>query len=170
MWLTRLCSIAWRSGTVPLAWKNVLVVSLYKKGDRRVWDHTPQPPRESLCQGTGEESSADSRTSDSGGTVRSWNTGPALFPFQGAGGFMGVCPTNPHVFCGFGEGIRLCPSRRPVGGALGVWGPGPVAKGCPVPVRPEQELDSHCRLSFVTGSIHNFLWTEFLGAVKYRKT
>ncbi len=35
---------------------------------------------------------------------------------------MGVCRTNPHVFCGFGEGIRLCPSRRPVGGALGVWG------------------------------------------------
>ncbi len=91
------------------------------------------------------KSSADSRTSDSGGTVRSCNTGPALFPFQGAGGLMGVCPTNPHVFCGFGEGIRLCPSRRPVGGALGVWGPGPVAKGCPVPVRPEQELDSHCR-------------------------
>ncbi len=115
MWLTRLCSIAWRSGTVPLAWQNGLVVSLYKKGDRRVWDHTPQPLRESLCQGTGEESSADSRTSDSGGTVRSWNTGPALFPFQGAGGCMGVCPTNPHVFCGFGEGFRLCPSCRPVG-------------------------------------------------------
>ncbi len=33
-------------------------------------DHTPQPPRETLCQGTGEENLADSRTSDSGGTVR----------------------------------------------------------------------------------------------------
>ncbi len=32
----------------------------------------------------------------------------------------------------------------PVGGALGVWGLGPVAKGCPVPVRPEQELGSYC--------------------------
>ncbi len=52
MWLTRLCSIAWRSGTVPQAWQNGVVVSLYKKGDRRVRDHTPQPLRESLCQGT----------------------------------------------------------------------------------------------------------------------
>ncbi len=33
---------------------------------------------------------------------------------------MGVCPTNPHVFCGFGEGIRLCPSGRPVEGTPGV--------------------------------------------------
>ncbi len=58
---------------------------------------------------------------------------------------MGVCPTNPRVFCGFGEGIRLCPSRHPVGGTLGVRGPGPVAKGCLIPVRPEQELGLHCR-------------------------
>lgn len=28
----------------------------------------------------------------------------------------------------------------PVEGALGVWSPEPSAKGCPVPVRPEQEL------------------------------
>ncbi len=143
-------------------------------------DHTPQPPQESLWQGAGEENSADSRTSDSGGTVRfssrSWHTGPALYPFQGAGGCMGVCPTNPYVFCGFREGIRLCPSRRPVGGVLGVRGPGPVSKGCPVPVRPEQELGSHCRqyirlvpsacwtpavLPFVTGSIHNFYGQNF---------
>ncbi len=47
-------------------------------------DHTSQPPREGLCQGTGKENTADSRTSDSGGTVwflsRPWNTGPALYP------------------------------------------------------------------------------------------
>ena len=57
-------------------------------------DHTPQSPWESLVQGTGEENLADSRTSDSGGTMRFsswlWNTGPALYPPQGAGGFMGV--------------------------------------------------------------------------------
>ncbi|MEQ2304125.1 hypothetical protein AMECASPLE_023776 [Ameca splendens] len=29
---------------------------------------------------------------------------------KGTRGFMGVCPTGPHVFCGPGEGIRLCPS------------------------------------------------------------
>ncbi len=57
---------------------------------------------------------------------------------------MGVCPTNPHVFCGFGEGIRLCPSGHPVEGTPGVWGPGSFAKGCPVPVRQEQKLGLHC--------------------------
>ena len=44
--------------------------------------------REGLLQGTGEENSADSRTSDSGGTMRfssgPRNTGPALYPPQGA--------------------------------------------------------------------------------------
>ena len=37
------------------------------------------------------------------------NTGPAPYPPQGARGFMGVCPTSPHVFCGLGESIRPCP-------------------------------------------------------------
>ncbi|KAK3526284.1 hypothetical protein QTP70_022683 [Hemibagrus guttatus] len=50
----------------------------------------------------------------------SWNTGPALYPPQGARGFVGVCPTSPHVFCGLGEGIRPCPLWHSVGGALGV--------------------------------------------------
>uniref|UniRef100_A0A3P9I175 Reverse transcriptase domain-containing protein n=1 Tax=Oryzias latipes TaxID=8090 RepID=A0A3P9I175_ORYLA len=35
-WLTRLCSVAWRSGTVPLDWQTGVVVPLFKKGDRRV--------------------------------------------------------------------------------------------------------------------------------------
>ena len=35
-WLTRLCSIAWQSGTVPLDWQTGVVVPLFKKGDRRV--------------------------------------------------------------------------------------------------------------------------------------
>uniref|UniRef100_A0AAQ6INE0 ribonuclease H n=1 Tax=Anabas testudineus TaxID=64144 RepID=A0AAQ6INE0_ANATE len=35
-WLTRLCSIVWRSGTVPLDWQTGVVVPLFKKGDRRV--------------------------------------------------------------------------------------------------------------------------------------
>ncbi|KAI3351808.1 hypothetical protein L3Q82_020641 [Scortum barcoo] len=43
-----------------------------KRGPESVFqlqrDHTSQPPREGLCQGTGEENSADSRPSDSGGT------------------------------------------------------------------------------------------------------
>ncbi|KAK3535249.1 hypothetical protein QTP70_005957 [Hemibagrus guttatus] len=60
-WLTHLCNIAWRSGTVPLDWATGVVIPLFKKGDRRVCsnyrgNHTPQPPRESLFQSTGEES------------------------------------------------------------------------------------------------------------------
>ncbi|KAK3543983.1 hypothetical protein QTP70_032745, partial [Hemibagrus guttatus] len=35
-WLTRLCNIAWRSGTVPLDWATGVLVPLFKKGDRRV--------------------------------------------------------------------------------------------------------------------------------------
>ncbi|KAK3545682.1 hypothetical protein QTP70_010761 [Hemibagrus guttatus] len=35
-WLTRLCNIAWRSGTVPLDWETGVVVPLFKKGDWRV--------------------------------------------------------------------------------------------------------------------------------------
>ncbi|KAK3561338.1 hypothetical protein QTP86_030637 [Hemibagrus guttatus] len=35
-WLTRLCNIAWRSGTVPLDWATGVVVPLFKKEDRRV--------------------------------------------------------------------------------------------------------------------------------------
>ncbi|KAK3510172.1 hypothetical protein QTP70_026760 [Hemibagrus guttatus] len=35
-WLTRLCNIAWRSGTVPLDWVTRVVIPLFKKGDRRV--------------------------------------------------------------------------------------------------------------------------------------
>ena len=35
-WLTRLCSIAWQSGTVPLDWQTRVVVPLFKKGGRRV--------------------------------------------------------------------------------------------------------------------------------------
>ncbi|KAK3545105.1 hypothetical protein QTP70_000615 [Hemibagrus guttatus] len=35
-WLTRLCNIAWRSGTVPLDWATGVVAPLFKKGDQRV--------------------------------------------------------------------------------------------------------------------------------------
>ncbi|KAK3559901.1 hypothetical protein QTP86_026426 [Hemibagrus guttatus] len=35
-WLTRLCNIAWQSGTVPLDWATGVVIPLFTKGDRRV--------------------------------------------------------------------------------------------------------------------------------------
>ncbi|KAK3531365.1 hypothetical protein QTP70_018164, partial [Hemibagrus guttatus] len=34
-WLTRLCNIAWQSGTVPLDWVTGVVIPLFKKGDQR---------------------------------------------------------------------------------------------------------------------------------------
>ncbi|KAI3376311.1 hypothetical protein L3Q82_016420 [Scortum barcoo] len=114
-------------------------------------DHTSQPPREGLRQGTGEENSADSRPpriqeEQCGFRSWSWNSGPALYPPQGARGFMGVCPTSPHVLCGSGEGIH---DRVPRGilweCSVSDMGSGAFAKGCSVSVRPEQELGSHCR-------------------------
>jgi len=35
-WLTRLCNIAWTSGTVPLDWEIGVVVPLFQKVDQRV--------------------------------------------------------------------------------------------------------------------------------------
>ena len=35
-WLTRLFSVAWGSGTVPMDWQTGVVVPIFKKGDRRV--------------------------------------------------------------------------------------------------------------------------------------
>ncbi|XP_043103849.1 uncharacterized protein LOC122351062 [Puntigrus tetrazona] len=82
--------------------------------------------------------SSDSQTSASEGTMRllpwTWKTGPALYPLQGTGGFLGVCPTSPHVFCGFGEGIRPGSSLCPVESALGIQGKGPIDKGCLISV------------------------------------
>ena len=121
-------------------------------------DHTPQPPWESLFQGTGEENSVDGWTSDSGGTMRFSsglrNTGPALYPPQGARGFMGVCRTSSHVVCGLGESIQPCPSWHTVGGAPGVQGWRPSTK---------------CWAALCHRFCSVFLWTEFLGAATGRR-
>ncbi|KAI3361315.1 hypothetical protein L3Q82_013500 [Scortum barcoo] len=68
-WLTRLCNIAWRLGTVPLVWQTGVVVPLFKKGDRRVCSNYRgitllSLPREGLTPGYWREfeNSADSRT------------------------------------------------------------------------------------------------------------
>lgn len=44
-------------------------------------------------------------------------SGPALDPLQGLWGCVGI-----RVFCGLGEHVRLCPSRRSVRSAMGLWG------------------------------------------------
>ena len=62
-WLTCLCSISWHSGTVPLDWQTRVLVPLFKKGDRRMCSNyrgITLLPRESLFQGTGEGTLADS--------------------------------------------------------------------------------------------------------------
>ena len=89
---------------------------LFKKGDRRVCSNYRgitllSLPGKVYSRVLERRIWLISRTSDSGGTIRlsswPWNTGPALYPPQGAQGFMGVCLTSPHVFCGLGEGIQL---------------------------------------------------------------
>ncbi|KAI3377613.1 hypothetical protein L3Q82_008772 [Scortum barcoo] len=75
-WLTRLCNIAWRLGTVPLEWQTKGWWSLFlKRGTGECvpttgGSHFSASPGRSTPQGTGEENSADSRPSDSGGTMR----------------------------------------------------------------------------------------------------
>lgn len=110
-WLTQLCNIAWRSGTVdcngrPVWWSQFLI-RVTGDGSPTIEDHTPQPSRESLFQGTGEDDTTDSQPSDSGETMQtlSWsrNTRRAPHSPSGAPGFMGVCSTGPHVLCRFGE-------------------------------------------------------------------
>ncbi|KAI3370598.1 hypothetical protein L3Q82_007168 [Scortum barcoo] len=65
-WLTRLCNIAWRLGTVPLEWQTGGWWSLFlKRGTGEcvptTGDHTSQPPgKEGLIrQGTGEREFGD---------------------------------------------------------------------------------------------------------------
>ena len=63
-WLTRLCSIAWTSGAVPLDWQTGVVVPLFKKGDRRVCSNYRGITLLSLpglFGGAGKEGLSDSR-------------------------------------------------------------------------------------------------------------
>ncbi|KAI3363599.1 hypothetical protein L3Q82_001231 [Scortum barcoo] len=92
-WLTRLCNIAWRLGTVPLEWQTGVVVPLFKKGDRRVCSNYRgitllSLPGKVYARVLERRIRPIVEPSDSGGTMRfssrSWNTGPALYPPQGA--------------------------------------------------------------------------------------
>ncbi len=51
-------------------------------------------------------------------------------------GFMAVCPSSVHVFCGLGEGLWPFPPGSPVGGTVGGWG----TTSCLVLLLPKWEL------------------------------
>lgn len=98
--LTRLYSIAWRSGAIPLDWQTR--VDQTPEPPSTWGGHTLQPLWEGLCQTTGKYNLSVSRTSD---TSVLWDTGPALSPLKEIWGCVGFCPTSLHVFFGLGEGI-----------------------------------------------------------------
>ncbi|KAI3351692.1 hypothetical protein L3Q82_020527 [Scortum barcoo] len=182
-WLTCLCSIAWRSGTVPLEWQTGVVVPLFKKGDRQSVfqlqeDHTSQPPWESIHQGTGEE--------NSGGTTR--------FSSRLVGGTLDQLYTLCRVLEGlwkFAQPVHMCfvdlekAFDRVPRGIL--WGcsvsmgiRGPLLRAVWSLYDLEQELGSHCRavrpvpsacwtpagLPFVTGPVHNLYGQDYLGVAR----
>ncbi|KAI3363190.1 hypothetical protein L3Q82_011825 [Scortum barcoo] len=127
----------WTPEYLPLEWQTGVVVPLFKSGGpesvfQLQRDHTSQPPRKVYARVLERRIRPIVEPSDSGGTMRfSWplvveQWTSSLYPPQGARGFMGVCPTSPHVLCGSGEGIRPCPSWYSVGSApheYGVRGP-----------------------------------------------
>ncbi|KAI3362868.1 hypothetical protein L3Q82_001906 [Scortum barcoo] len=74
-WLTRLCNIAWRLGTVPLEWQTGVVVPLFKKGDRRVCSnyrgsHFSASPGKVYARVLERRIRPIVEPSDSGGTMR----------------------------------------------------------------------------------------------------
>ncbi|KAI3364865.1 hypothetical protein L3Q82_001049 [Scortum barcoo] len=127
-WLTCLCIIAWRSGTVPLEWQTGVVVPLFKGGDRRVCSNYRgitllSLPGKGLRQGTGEENSADSRTLGFRRNnavfvlvVEHWTSS---IPSTGYLRVYGSLPNHPgaSVFgCLLREVFQACPTgRRPRG-------------------------------------------------------
>ncbi|KAI3372720.1 hypothetical protein L3Q82_023182 [Scortum barcoo] len=102
-WLTRLCNIAW---------------SLPGKVYARVLERRIRPIVDPRIQ---EEQCGFHRPGR--GTLDQLSI---LSTVRVLGGFMGVCPTSPHVLCGSGEGIRPCVPRGILWGVLreyGVRGP-----------------------------------------------
>jgi len=128
---------------VPMNWQTEVVVFIFKKGDWTVCSNYRDITLlslqgESLCQGDGKEALTVGQTSDSRLAVwipsRPWNSGPVLYPRKSTGGVLGVCPTSPHVLCGFREGFGPGPSGVILGSYAGVLGAKLVAMGYAVSV------------------------------------
>ncbi|KAI3361713.1 hypothetical protein L3Q82_001949 [Scortum barcoo] len=153
-WLTRLCNIAWRLGTVPLEWQTGVVVPLFKKGDRRVCSNYRGITLLSL------PGKVYAR-------VLERRIRPIVDPriqeeqcgFRPGRGTLDQLYTLRRVLEGlweFAQPVHMCfvdlekafdrvPRGILCGSAPLSMGSGAFAKGCSVSVRPEQELGSHCR-------------------------
>uniref|UniRef100_A0A3B3C6W3 Reverse transcriptase domain-containing protein n=1 Tax=Oryzias melastigma TaxID=30732 RepID=A0A3B3C6W3_ORYME len=153
-WLTRLCSIAWQTGTVPVDWQTGVVVPLFKKGDRRVcsnyrgitllslpgkvYARVLERRVHSIVKPQIQDKQCGFRPGR--GTVDQLYT---LFSvLEGSWEF--AHPVH-MCFVDLEKAFDRVPRCVLVEGALGVWGPGSPTQGCPVSVRPEQELGSHGR-------------------------
>ncbi|KAI3368244.1 hypothetical protein L3Q82_007964 [Scortum barcoo] len=136
-WLTRLCNIAWRLGTVPLEWQTGVVVPLFKKGEPEkcvptTGDHTSQPPREGLYARVLERRIRPIVEplihKEQCGFRPSRGTLDQLYTLRRV--LEGLWEFAQPVYmciCGSGEGIQPCPSWYSVGSApsasMGSGGP-----------------------------------------------
>ncbi|XP_036448312.1 uncharacterized protein LOC118823042 [Colossoma macropomum] len=100
-WLTRLCSVGWTSGTVPLDWQTRIMVLNLKKGDRRV------------CANYQSITLRGFRPSF--GIMDQFFT--LLQIVEGAWEFV-----NPVFMCFVEKAYDRVPLRYPEGGLPGVWG------------------------------------------------
>ncbi|KAK3553775.1 hypothetical protein QTP70_009301 [Hemibagrus guttatus] len=142
-WLTCLCNIAWRSGTVPLDWATGLVIPLFKQGDRRVCSNYREITLLSL-PGKVYSRVLERRVrllvepriqEEQCGFRPSRGTLDQLYTLHRVLEGLWEFAQPVHMcFCGLGEGFRPCPSWHSVGGALGVRGPWPSVKGCSVSI------------------------------------
>ncbi|KAI3357216.1 hypothetical protein L3Q82_015670 [Scortum barcoo] len=153
-WLTRLCNIAWRLGTVPLVWQTGVVVPLFKRGPESVFQ---------LHRGI----TLLSLPGKVYARVLERRIRPIVDPriqeeqcgFRPGRGTLDQLYTLHRVLEGlweFAQPVHMCFvdlekafDRVPCGilwGVLREYGVREAfAKGCSVSVRPEQELGSHCR-------------------------
>ncbi|TWW80607.1 R2 Retrovirus-related Pol polyprotein from type I retrotransposable element [Takifugu flavidus] len=151
-WLTRLCNIAWTSGTVPLDWQTGVVVPLFKKGDRRVCSNYRGITLLSL-PGKVYSGVLERRVH----RIVEPQIQEEQCGFRPGRGTVDQLYTLSRVLKGaweFAQPVHMCfvdlekafdrVPRGPVGGPPRVWGVGPADTGRPLPVRSVSEFGPHC--------------------------